>query len=565
MVILSLFVLSQGVLALVIWLGHRFARRETRVKARFETIACITHRPSRLEAACREQAATKVEMRVLDERLARGRRQLEAMIPSDLAPSAGGFILLAAIWYEAESAVALALNLASGFGGAPDAVLAFLSPLVAAALFAVLHVLLRAVIRVGAGDKPGRVLNRAKVGAVVTGFAVILAAWLVLSGRSLSDPNLVETLASWGITLLALLLSVAGAFALLVVTTLADERAPERRVARLEAEKTALEQHVKDLEDDIQRNTPRPSSAAHLTAVGGAVLTVVLAAWPAPGASAQTVANPPSTAVMAVAGWAPTVTEGACEALFDVSTSLEMAARQEAVGRLSSDLDVLIDVYGCRLLRFSAFSGEPPFNVLRETPLPAASASGSCANVQSVGKASTTSKVVQSWFPHVKDAHQNRDRETCETAQQQQRDAAVRDRRQALDAARVVLREVAATPPRGTCTALDFAVQRALRRSQHVLALTDGANTCAVAGAGSSTRVQSSQSLTFLLLPSSGARAPDRGLRAVVRLEQAYPASRVLFFAELTPSQWQTLKPENARRPVAPDVTPAGASKTTPQ
>jgi len=554
MLILTMFVFAQAVLGFAVWAGLRIASREPNLASRLGAITEIRHRPTRLDAARKEIVWARGEIDVIAEQLDRARRRLTEFIPlPESSASIVWFVVLTVILYEGESGVALLLNLASDFADMSDAVAAFVSPIVAAALFAALHVILGALIHIGAEHRPQRVLHRAKLGAVIGGTAVLLAAWMVLSGRSFTDPRMIETVASWGLLTLALLLSVAGAFASLVVSTLNDERALDRRVRRLHRLKFSLERHVEAVQRDIDQQDGRPPNITPLTAVagGGAALALALVMLLPVGAAAQGTAPTVRQSVPAVVAGTNTrslsdvVPPRSCETLVDVSRSVDAVAREEAVERIAGDLDTLVSQFGCDVLRFSAFSGDPPFNVLRESAgLPIVTPLKSCED--SAGGAGDNgtpiSQAVRTLYPSVRAAQQGDAVRHCVSSEQRRYDDEVRNRQRALEEAGTMWRAVARTPPRGSCTALDFAVRRAIRRSQHVLVLSDGANTCETGRMPSMPAViVPGHTLTFLLLPARGADAPARALRHAMRLQREYPSSRVLFFVELTPSAWRLL------------------------
>jgi hypothetical protein len=228
--------------------------------------------------------------------------------------------------------------------------------------------------------------------------------------------------------------------------------------------------------------------------------------------------------------------------MVDVSASVADGARKEAIARMANELTFVTEVFDCALLRFTAFSGEPPFNALREPPpLPVVLPLRSCDAAQSAAAGRSIGTAVEVVYPKIGRAHQEAAEAKCLADDRLRYDRELLDRRQAVEAARPIWFEVARTPARGACTALDFAVQRAVGRSQHVLVLSDGSNSCPTPRADPTVQMAVDQSLTFLLLASAGPTAAERGVRAAARLETRYPASRVLFFSELTPSLWRTL------------------------
>src|SRR5258708_7530106 len=553
MLILIMFLGAQALLAYAVWTALQIAFRQPDLAGRLSAITEIRHKRTRLDAARKEIVWVGGEVDVVVEQLDRARRRLDEFVPLPEPPaSIVLFGVLTGILYEGESGVALLLNLASRFANMSDAVAAFVSPIVAAALFAALHVILGALIHIGADHRPQRVLHRAKLGAVIGGTGVILAGWMVLSGRSFTDAQMIETIASWGLLTLALLLSVAGAFASLVVTTLNDERAIERRTGRLQKYKTFLERHLEAVQRDIDQHGDRPATITALSTVAsvGAVLAIVITPFLHP-ATAHAQAGgirqaEATTVVKGVAGVMSAVTPRSCETLIDVSLSVEAMSRKKAVEQIGADLETLANAFGCEILRFSAFSGDPPFNVLREAgALHFVAPLKSCEDAAGTNSGGTAvNEAVRTLYPSVRAAQKDDAVRNCVSKDRQRYESDIRTRQQALDDARAIWREVARTESRGSCTALELAVRRAVGRSQHVLVLSDGANTCDTALIKSGSRnAVSGETLTFLLLPAAGRDADARGLRNLVRLQIVYPSSHVLFFSELTPSMWRLLKP----------------------
>jgi hypothetical protein len=553
MTVVIAFFAAQVVLGGLVWMGIRLAGRQPRLDDRLAAITEITHRPTRTEAARKELAWTWNEIKMVTGSLQEARARTADHIP--LAGSTTellGFAILTFLLYEGESAVALLLNLAARFGGMSDLVAGFCSPLAAAALFAALHVILGSAIRSDATDRRPRVLRRARHGAVAGGAAVIIAAWAVLSGRSFTDPQMIEVVASWGLLTLALLLSVAGAFASLVVTTLADDRVEQRRVPRIEAFKTALERHSEAVQRDLDDHETRQANLSSVKGGASAGLTILLAMALGHPAMAQGVADrAPAAHVAAPATPVAALARSACDHLLDVSKSVDPAARQQAVERIAAHLDTLVDALGCDLLRFQAFSGEPLFDVLHETSrLPDVPTIASCEDAASSGQGSAVSQAIERLYPNVKRRHQIDAVERCQAQERQRQDSAQRERQQAIDAARTAWRDVARTPPQGRCTALDITMQRALDRSRHVLVLTDGADTCGGPPRRRPAPLGPGQTLTVVLLPSTGAHASQRSSPHRARLQKMYPGVRILTLGELTPSM---LLQALAQAPHSPD------------
>jgi hypothetical protein len=129
-----------------------------------------------------------------------------------------------------------------------------------------------------------------KIGAAGLGIAVVIAMWLTLSGRSLTDVAVIEELAGVGLMVLAGVLSIAAAFSSVVASTLFEARHHKRKLAKLHTLRSLYERHIELVEKDLARL--RPSSH---TADSTAPLT------PPPMPTA-----PPTTSALTAAGVAPT-------------------------------------------------------------------------------------------------------------------------------------------------------------------------------------------------------------------------------------------------------------------
>ena len=112
-------------------------------------------------------------------------------------------------------------------------------------------------------------------------------------------------------------------------------------------------------------------------------------------------------------------------------------------------------------------------------------------------------------------------------------------RRAAIHAAQDMLRAASDLKPRGPCTALLQAVQRALMRSQHVIPITDGAPTCTTPK--NTTPIPPNGSLMFLMVPSGDQNA-DRAnllLERLDALERSFQGARAVLAPEATASFWR--------------------------
>lgn len=540
---LSAHALLAGLVAIVI----RFARQEPDLDGRLAGVLEITHRETRLDAAHRELEWAKTTTIQVQEHLERARRRLAEFIPlPDETTTLVSFAVLAVLLFEGDSAVALLLNVSGNFAGLSAPMLAFITPLLTAGVFVFLHAVLLVLLQSGARHRPLRVYARARWGTAVTGLVVVAAGWAVLFGRSFdSYPWLVEFVTTWGLMTLALTLSLAGAFATNTVTALHGERGYERRVARLEALKSRLQRHVDQLQQDIdqhQQAPPRAPKIGGLSAIGTATMVLFFAvhaghAWAAPSQAAETPA---------------TVAPRACELMVDVSRSLNAGARRQAVDQMAAALDSIAQNFGCPLLRFSAFSGDVPFNVVREAPplLPVTAASD-CSGVDGGQRSSAISNAVRTLYPPVGDAREDASRQRCAVDLAAQRAGEALARGKAVDAARAVWLDVSRVGAVGRCTALDFAVQEALARSDDVFVITDGVNDCRASGtAAASDRTPTcGQMLLFVIVPSADNPAPFMVRDRVAALRSRFLIAEVRFGSAMTPSQWSALSPRSPCEP----------------
>jgi hypothetical protein len=604
MIMLANFVASQVFLALAIWAIRHVMTRERNLAARFEGIRDIRLRPLRQETAEREVEWVDEEVRGVDRELNRARdrsHQFDALPES--AVSIGWYQFLTALLFEADAGLMLLLNQSAALFGMPDVVLAFLSPLVAAAIIGVMHLVFGEVIEIGAAYRTQTLIRRARIGAVIGTSIVIVTTWVVLSGRSFSDPAWVET-AAIGLLVLALVLSVAGAFASLVVTIWKTEEGRDRRLMRLERRRTAFDRHramvsalLEDAEREPSNESPdsrsHPSSRSARPTVNGADRTADAmpdqlpgGGTPRPGANGS--ADEPSpdlahtterfhragvnggsagalmgallvlaglgcgTGAAAPAAGTPTEPEpppvppvSACELLLDVTTSVDGVARDAFVEQLAAQLPQMAETFDCTVVRFAVFSDR--MFPLREIALPVAMRPEPFdpATQQSevrVGVAAATDRL----YPKARGAREEEARRQWDASEGQRYDGERQRRGQAVEAAKQVWLEVArqAVPP-AACTALDEVVRSAFPRAAHTLVVTDGKSTCPFTADASAPHppLPAGRSLTFLLVPPAGRDVARRLADHRARLAHVYPFGRMRSVAELTPTTWVLLRP----------------------
>jgi hypothetical protein len=137
---------------------------------------------------------------------------------------------------------------------------------------------------------------------------------------------------------------------------------------------------------------------------------------------------------------------------------------------------MIIDRFNCAVVRVSPFAGDL-FVSIDEILIPAVEdAATRCQSPPAEGSA--RAKALGLLYPNVAAAHQQQTVDACAMQSQRIREEAMAKRRAAINAAQDKLRAVSDLKPRGPCTALPQAVQRSLKRSQHVISITDGVPTC---------------------------------------------------------------------------------------
>jgi hypothetical protein len=237
------------------------------------------------------------EVAVIDKRIERTDAKLADALPLADPPSTmAAYRLIACILAEAEAGLVWLLSGAVRFLSLSSDAWGFVAPGFAAAWIVLMHVLFGWAV----GDKhrPARTLRRAKVGAGLCGCAVIVGGWLTLSGRNLTDTNIIEQMAGAGLMILAALASVCAAFCSLVATTLLEARHHERERARLVALRDQYARHIDAIQKDLARlqKPPDPPENPPSAAV----------------TNTEQIKTPPTAGAAVMAGIIPTALMLAC-------------------------------------------------------------------------------------------------------------------------------------------------------------------------------------------------------------------------------------------------------------
>src|SRR5579859_7686591 len=232
-----------NVLSVVLWylVGHAlvlivarltwtYLRREPALEPRRAGVFELNSKPARIEAGQAELATARGELQEVDREIGEVRETIDTYVRLDDPPSTTlAYLLLALILTEGEAAVLLLLSGPVHFLGLSLPVWAFAAVPAAAIWVTALHVLIGAMLT--DTHRPARTVRRAKLGAIVCGAAVILGAWMILSGRNLTDADLVAQLAGIGLMTLSMLLSLTAAFCSIIASTVYEAQSHDRRLA----------------------------------------------------------------------------------------------------------------------------------------------------------------------------------------------------------------------------------------------------------------------------------------------------------------------------------------------
>jgi hypothetical protein len=564
MMTLLLFGAGHLMVVVIAFLFIRILRRQPDLLARRESIFELNSKPVRIEAGEAELAAARTEAAGIDRCIAETKTKIADAVPLDDPPSTMvAYALLGGILAEAEAGVVWLLSGPVKFLSLSTQAWGFAAPLFAAAWIVLLHVLIGWAV----ADKhrPARTIRRAKVGAGLCGVAVIIGAWMTLAGRNLTDTAVIEQLAGAGLMVLAGLLSVCAAFCTLVATTLLEAQHHERQLARLESLHNSYMRHIEMIEKDLARlkklpdapdtpdtpaapvaqppNTPATASAAApagviptmLIALGLIGLSGVMHAQSATRTATVTTEAPSRASAPAFARI------GACEFLPDVSSSVDRAPLQTTLDQTAAKMSVIADTLNCSVIRLTPFAGDL-FVSIDEFNVPGVSDPVSRCQTAPPAAISARSQALGFLYPDVAASHQQQAVDACLLQNQRMRQDQIAQRHAAIDKIASGLRAMGKSEPRGPCTALPQAVQRALQRSQHVITLTDGVPTCTPPA--TIAPVPADGHLLFLLVPPGGPGAADRAnllLDRLTALERAFQGSRALLAPEATPTFWQRL------------------------
>jgi hypothetical protein len=589
--LLALFGAGNIVVFLVTWFVRRVLRHEPNLAARRDGVFEINQKPMRIEAAQSELAGSKVERTDVQQRAEKRRESITLRVPLDDPPSTKfAYGLLGAILGEGEALVFLLLSAPAMLFGLPPEIWAIAAPPIAAVGILMLHVIAGHFIT----DKhrPARTIRRAKVAAGISGAAVVLAIWAVLSGRNLTDAHLVEQIVGAGLMTLAALLSITAAMCTMVASTLWEAEQEEHELARLENLEHEYDRHIDLLERDIARLTDTPDGPPEHPSGGskGGSRTTPLESTPAPTdvdagfaeadfghgvrrngtgnmrggvgslvpmlllmlglgisnyarAQAPLHTNANQVAVATVRTSAPAFArQNVCEELIDITSSEARNGLQVTLSELGAQWPLIVDAMQCTTIRLTPFAGDL-FAFIREFPLPQDGAFTTCGVTSASNSASARSRAIAVIYPAVAASHQQDSIATCTAVREQAHRRIVDQRRTVFEQVGDTVRAIGNLPQRGPCTALWQAVDRALIRSQVVLVISDAVPTCTPPPMIQ--RIPLDGQLIFLLIPPTDSGGLDRANALVERLatlERQYPGARALIAPEATAEFWRRLR-----------------------
>lgn len=563
---LVLFGVGHLLVVLVVTLSGRLLRRQPDLQARRNSIFELNSRPMRIEAAESELSASRAEAAVIDKRIIQLDAKIADTVPLEDSPfTTVAYMLVALILAEAEAGLVWLLSGPVNFLSLSPEMWAFAAPPFAGAWIVMMHVLLGWAV--ADNHRPARTVRRGKVGAALCGAAVIVGGWLTLSGRNLTDTAVIEQLAGAGLMTLAGLVSVCAAFSSLVATTLLEARHHERERARLSSLRDHFRRHVEAIEKDLARqqkpsdlpenpprsmmsfppespNTPPTVSAGIPTGVIPTALVLVLSLLSAPLLTYAQSANPkPVVAVSAEApAWASApafARANVCEIMPDITDSVDRLPLKLTLSKTADLMATIIDRFNCAVVRITPFAGTL-FVSIEEIVIPVIEDPVTkCLSARPANE-SARRKALGLLYPSVATAHQQQATDACVKRHQQISDDMLAKRRAAIAVAAQRLRAIGDLQPRGPCTALAQAVQRALLRSQSVIAITDGIPTCTPPA--TATHIPPDGNLLFLLIPPSNVQDADRAnllLDRIAALERSFQGALAILAPEATPTFWQ--------------------------
>lgn len=568
------------VCVVIVW---RWFTKAPDLPGRLAYVREFVSRKKRVAKARIAKERAKAERSTLQKTLERGRQLVRDRIDvgdaQQLMTAGIGFAIVTVVLFQGDDVLMTLLNGGSGLLGLSLRAWAVGSPWIVVSIFVGIHMLIgMAIID---PDRPARTLRLARGGALTTGVLVLVAMWGSLSGRGVdfATAGWAADAIQWSLWLLVLVLAMSGGFTAVLATEHFRQARLAAQVAELETRDDEYERHIAALDAEIAAYddktdptaTPPASSsgavgamgqaAALFVAIGTAAMlagfagsaraserAVASATTAVAGAQANRATDKGAGILMSPPAWlvaAARPAQGECDVQLDVTASISPAERTDAAKDLAAMLKNIGEAYDCTTIRLSAFSADAPFQRLQEFVLPALSHNRSCAPEKAV--AGGIAGLARVLYPSLK----AEDRRTADAACQQRvrmelesisgpRNAALADAANAAEA-------LSRVPAVGNTTPLYQTAARAMQRSQHVIEITDGAQTAdwykGADGAPLQIPVPDGSSLLFLLVPSVGEHeaGANRAAERASKLQSVFPGADVQLLNEATPRFWERL------------------------
>ncbi len=454
----------------------------------------------------------------------------------------GLFVLLAAVLFVADLPIQYGLN-SVAFAKLSWLFLVVLSVLIAAGLGVVVEVTAFAMFF--DPYRPRRTVRLCLSAAGISGGLAAVAATILLFSRTATG-QVVEFLAQAvpvSLWVLGECLPVAAGFLSAAAWTLGYPKRRDDRIDCLKARLSELGRFLDWIDRDKQKFAMRAVSmvlvtvllAAPAFSMGGHIRRVpILSANPQIVTNAKSLVDSKGDRTSKNKSQA---SEGnRCLIYLDMTESVDLDFRRQAVARVGDTLPQIINVFGCSLVGVGTFADEGPYSPLMEIPLVPPPQAGDCS------KASYTLEGLQKLTQGVsgfEDYYQKRAETICRERAEAQFATFHRKSEETIIKIRSALNPD--LPTRGRCTAIYGLLARALTRATTLILITDGVETCE--RNPQPIMLPEHRQVIFVLLPSRG-HSLDVG-RTALRLEAEWQRRivglQVILPSDISPRLWEEI------------------------
>jgi len=549
----TMVVIPIGVLLIVlqrnIWKRPDLARR-------FHAVQLVRRKSLQVTEAHRELEWARAKKSALAERVKRAQQALSGEAaqhgPDFSAVEVLIFGSVAVALYIAECLLFSWLNATFQIFGL-STLWWFLGPILALVMIGVMH----GVLYVAMSDaiRPTVIVRRAGICVVLTGIVVVLALWMALGGRGLdfTDDSLMAWIIAHGFVILACSLSLLAALFAVLALEAGRDWWRVSSLSVMEQDVDLYSQHIDKLESLVRASEDSTNPTPPLAKTNGAdsgdlkdgfqpalgtALTLVLGfvaalTFTTNGAHATKTATEVPSWVMVDDGRPPT----GCEIAVDVSKSIGVDQVRHVAKTAASFVPQLIDSNQCQTVRVSAFSGDAPFQRVREFRVPLSSVEEPiCLDAEGEEK----DNGVGFLYPQVREKELRKAEERCRTKRAEAKKQAIARRTKVISEIADAVENLANENVVGTCTAVYQAAARAVLRSRVAVVISDADNDCGwyrrPDGEPLQIDVGGTHSLLFLLVQSAEERS--RGAQdALTRgsgLQDIFPGATVRLLNEAT-------------------------------